>query len=115
MKGTVMAKHLVICPYCKIKFDTNTEPFVKPSATRYAHKTCYEKHQAEMTDEEREEEAFYKYARQLFGEDFNYLVTKKLAERYIKENGYLFLYFVKIYVHLCTPSVCVFFLLISLG
>lgn len=85
-----MAKHLVICPYCKIKFDTNAEPFVKPSATRYAHPACYEKHLAEMTEEERDEEAFYKYAKQLFGEDFNYLVTKKLAERFIKENGYTY-------------------------
>ena len=37
-----MAKHMVKCLYCGKYFDASTEPFIKPSAKRYAHKKCGE-------------------------------------------------------------------------
>ena len=33
---------------------------------------------------------FYEYAKNLFQEDYNYILTKKLAERFIKENNYTY-------------------------
>ena len=41
-----------------------------------------------MTQEERDIEAFYNYTKILFKEDYNYILTKKLAEKYVKENNY---------------------------
>lgn len=35
-----MAKHMVVCKICGKRFDTNEEPFVKVSSTRYAHEAC---------------------------------------------------------------------------
>ena len=34
--------------------------------------------------------AFFDYTKNLFGEDYNYVLTKKLAERYVKENHYTY-------------------------
>jgi hypothetical protein len=41
-----------------------------------------------MSKEERDMEAFFEYVRNLFKEDYNHILTKKLAERYVKENNY---------------------------
>ena len=43
-----------------------------------------------MSQEERDVENFYKYVKQLFREEYNYIVTKKLAEKYVKENKYTY-------------------------
>ena len=40
-----------------------------------------------MTQEEKDIAAFYQYAKELFKEDYNYVLTKKLAENYVKD-GY---------------------------
>lgn len=83
-------KHLVKCKYCGVQFDTNVEPYVMASARRYAHKKCAEKFESEKTQEQKDEEQFYKYVKNLFNEDYNYIATKKMAERYIKENNYTY-------------------------
>lgn len=85
-----MAKSIVKCPYCGLSFDRNDPSieWVKPNPRRYAHKSCYENHQKTMTQEERDIEEFYQYTKKLFGSDYNYMSTKKLAERYVKENKY---------------------------
>ena len=80
--------HKVICYYCKKQFDRDKEPTKQISARRYAHMKCWEEHEANMTQEERDIRAFYEYTQKLFGEDYNYILTKKLAERYVKENHY---------------------------
>lgn len=53
-----MARHLVICPYCKEKFDAQPNgegvTWIKVSARRYAHIQCYQKHQANLTQEEKD-------------------------------------------------------------
>lgn len=41
-----MADNKRVCPYCKITFNIDKEDYIKVK-TRYAHKTCYEKHQQE--------------------------------------------------------------------
>lgn len=82
--------HKCKCKYCGIEFDRDKEPFVSVSARRYAHPSCHQLHLDSITQEEKDEEEFYNYAKHLFQEDYNYLVTKKLAERYVKENGYTY-------------------------
>lgn len=83
-----MAKHIVKCIYCGQQFDREAEPTKQVSARRYAHLKCWEDHVANMSQEEKDIEAFFDYAKKLFGEDYNYVLTKKLAERYVKENNY---------------------------
>ena len=81
----------VKCLYCGEIFNRNDPQItVKQINRRYAHWECWQKHLESMTQEERDIEAFYEYTKQLFGEDYNYLITKKLAERYVKENKYTY-------------------------
>ena len=85
-----MAKHLVKCIYCNNQFDRDAEPTKQVSARRYAHLSCWENYVNNMSQEEKDIAAFYEYTKNLFGEDYNYILTKKLAERYVKENGYTY-------------------------
>lgn len=85
-----MARHYVKCLYCGQQFDRESEPTKQVSNRRYAHLQCWEEHKNNMSQEERDIENFYEYTRQLFGEDYNYILTKKLAERFVKENNYTY-------------------------
>ena len=82
----------VKCFYCGERFNRNdiNIQVKKVSERRYAHLNCWEKHLAEMTTEEKNMIAFYEYVKNLFKEDYNYILTKKLAERYVKENNYTY-------------------------
>lgn len=82
--------HYVTCLYCKKQFNRDKEPTKKVSARRYAHLKCWEDHFANMSQEEKDIQNFYDYTKNLFGEDYNYILTKKLAERYAKENNYTY-------------------------
>ena len=82
--------HQVKCLYCGKYFDRDKEPTKQVSARRYAHMDCWREHVANMSQQERDIEAFYDYTKKLFGEDYNYILTKKLAERYVKENKYTY-------------------------
>ena len=79
-----MAKHMVVCKICGKRFDTNEEPFVKVSSTRYAHEACVtEKEQKDIEKYELEE-----YIKQLFH------ITKitgkidKQIKKYVTEYNY---------------------------
>ena len=85
-----MAKHLVKCLYCGQQFDREAEPTKQVSARRYAHLKCWEEHYLNLSKEEKDIEEFYNYTKELFKEDYNYILTKKLAERYVKENHYTY-------------------------
>ena len=63
-----MAKHMVICKYCNQKFDTNAEPFVIAGPRRYAHKSCAEKINATIPQEEKDYQALEQYIKLLFNE-----------------------------------------------
>ena len=56
----------VKCPYCDKYFHRELEEYVQVNKTRYAHKACYERHTAEMTQEERDKEILEKFIKQLF-------------------------------------------------
>ena len=75
-----MAAHKVKCFYCGQIFDANKEPFAKPQANRYAHKSCYEQAQKNKSQEERDYEALVAYIKHLFGPNPNPRVWKQLKE-----------------------------------
>lgn len=85
-----MAHHYVKCLYCGKQFDRDIEPTKQVSVRRYAHIKCWEEHQTNLSQEEKDIEAFYEYTKNLFKENYNYILTKKLAENYIKENNYTY-------------------------
>ena len=81
----------VKCLYCEQQFNRNDPNIeVKKVGRRYAHLQCWEQHMANMTKEEKDEMAFYVYVQQLFGSEYNYTLTKKLAERYHTESNYTY-------------------------
>ena len=82
--------HYVKCLYCGNQFDRDSEPTKQVSTRRYAHLECWKDHLANMSQEEKDIEAFYDYTRNLFGKSYNYMLTKKLAEKYVKENNYTY-------------------------
>lgn len=84
-----MAAHWVICLYCGEKFNRDETECVKINR-RYAHCKCAEEHEINMTQEERDYQALQTYCKELFGEDYNYVMTKKLIERYKKEYSYTY-------------------------
>lgn len=84
-----MAKHIVTCRFCKKKFDTNTTDYIMPKERFYYHTECYKEEQDSKTKEEKDVEEFYNCMKEIFGE-YNYVVTKKLANKYISENGYTY-------------------------
>ena len=79
-----MAKRMVKCLYCGEMFDANAEPYVKPRANRYAHQHCAEKHEKNITQEEKDEEELYEYIKHLFGKNYNYMKIKKQVESFRK-------------------------------
>ena len=82
--------HKVICFYCKKQFDRDKEPTKQVSTRRYAHLKCWEEHEKNLTKEEKDIRDFYEYTKILFKEDYNYILTKKLAEKYVKENNFTY-------------------------
>ena len=82
----------VKCLYCGEKFNRNSPKIKvkKVNERRYAHFECWEKHLNNMTQEEKDIENFFEYVKNLYKEDYNYLLTKRLAERYVKENKYTY-------------------------
>ena len=46
--------HFVTCKYCGIRFDRDLEPAIEVSSRRYAHKTCAEKVEAKIPQDERD-------------------------------------------------------------
>lgn len=81
-----MAKHLVKCLYCGQTFDTNSEPFVKPRANRYAHKACAEAAENEKTQEQKDKEALEKYILQLFNISCISPKIRKQIDLYTSDN-----------------------------
>lgn len=87
-----MAAAYVKCLYCGERFNRNDSKIrvKKVNERRYAHYECWEKHLNNMTKEEKDIENFFEYVKNLYKEEYNYLLTKKLAERYVKENKYTY-------------------------
>lgn len=61
-----MAKHMVKCPYCSERFDTNAEPFFKVGERRYAHAKCYEQHFEKLSAQEQQQKDLENYIKEVF-------------------------------------------------
>ena len=57
--------HVVICQYCKKKFDRDKEPFEEVRSRRYAHKECYENYQKSLSKEEKDLIALKDYLKKI--------------------------------------------------
>ena len=60
-------KPKVKCLYCGEYFSRELEEFVQVNKVRYAHKLCYDRHNAEMSQEERDYNTLRDYIKKLFG------------------------------------------------
>jgi phage/plasmid-associated DNA primase len=81
--------HKVKCKYCEQIFDRDKEPAIKEK-NRYFHKKCYEIYINSLSQEDKDITAFYDYTKNLFGQEYNYMMTKRLAEQYHKNYGYTY-------------------------
>ena len=85
-----LAKHIVICKYCHEKFDANKEEFIKPASNRYAHKSCYEKYQKELSQEEKDKKELEEYIKKLFKTTTIDQRIYHQIDKYIKEYKYTY-------------------------
>lgn len=76
--------HCVKCLYCGKTFDIETEDFIKPNTTRYAHVDCYEKHQQEI----QKQQNLTDYIIKLFDLKTTGPVINKEIKKYKSEYGY---------------------------
>lgn len=76
-----MAVHNVKCSICGQIFDRDKIEFVMTSSRRYAHKSCFDKRQEGLSEEDKYKEKIYEYARQLYKENYN---KKKIETQLIK-------------------------------
>lgn len=80
-----MAK--VKCPICQESFDRASVAFIQ-IGRRYAHKECYDKKQAELSEEERSRLELEQYIKQLFDKDIDIRIRKQIKD--FKEQGYTY-------------------------
>lgn len=73
--------HRVKCSICGQTFDRDKIEFVATSSRRYAHRSCYEKQQNGLSEEEKFKQQIYDYTLKLFGSNFN----KKRIELQLKK------------------------------
>ena len=78
-----MPKAMVKCKFCGESFDRNNpkNEFVKIK-NRYAHKKCYEAQDAATLQEQEDWGNLIEYTSSLLGEDFNFIKTQKLLDKY---------------------------------
>ena len=80
--------HYVICKYCGVRFDKDIEPFVAINARRYAHKSCAEKVDASISQDEKDYNNLESYIKKLFKIDTVNVKTKKQIRDFREEYGY---------------------------
>ena len=83
-----MATHFVICKYCNQKFNRDIEPFVEVGARRYAHKSCADKVEASIPQDEKDYNNLEIYIKKLFNIKTINAKTKKQIRDFREEYGY---------------------------
>ncbi len=83
-----MATHFVICKYCNQKFNRDIEPFVEVGARRYAHKSCADKVEASIPQDEKDYNNLETYIKKLFNIKTINAKTKKQIRDFREEYGY---------------------------
>lgn len=86
-----MAKHIVKCPKCGERFDTQVIQAVKVSARRYGHATCY----PDLTDfiplgpkADPDLQKLKDYIKKIFGDKARWPLINKQIKKYKEENNY---------------------------
>ena len=84
-----MAKALVKCKFCGEYFDRNDPAieFVKLK-NRYAHKACFDAQDAADLQEQEDWGNLIEYVSALLGDEFNFVKTQKLLEKYKSEYNF---------------------------
>lgn len=79
--------HRVKCSICQSTFDRDKEEFVMTSSRRYAHKSCYDRQQDNLSGEEKAKEEIFKYLKNLYKENFNKVKIETQMNKMMKENS----------------------------
>ena len=82
--------HMVTCVYCKEKFDRDKVPTTQVSQRRYAHQECAEKHEQELSQEEKDLKKLEEYIKKLFNEDFINAKIQKQIKDFKKQYNYTY-------------------------
>ncbi len=79
--------HPVTCYYCRKKFDRDKEEYVEiPNIKRrYAHKTCFENPNANLTPERKDEIQLEEYVKHLFKSEYVPPNVKKQINEYVSQ------------------------------
>ena len=80
--------HFVNCKYCGIRFDRDIEPFVEVTNRRYAHKSCFDKVDATIPQDEKDYNELEKYIKKLFKLNNINAKIKKQIRDFRQEYGY---------------------------
>ena len=80
--------HFVTCKYCGIRFDRDLEPAIEVSSRRYAHKTCVEKVEATIPQDEKDYNNLETYIKKLFKVNTINAKTRKQIKDFREEYGY---------------------------
>ncbi len=80
--------HFVTCKYCGIRFDRDLEPAIEVSSRRYAHKTCAEKVEATIPQDEKDYNNLEIYIKKLFKVNTINAKTRKQIKDFREEYGY---------------------------
>ena len=80
--------HKVKCPICGKIFDRDIVECVQIAARRYAHKTCINQDEKNLTQDVVDKDNFYQCIKQIYGKDYNYQLINHQAEEYIQLYNY---------------------------
>lgn len=87
-----MGIHQVKCLYCGKVFDAQPEGegviWFKPRTNRYAHISCGKKEANKASAEDNDFNELYKYVKKEQGDNFNFVLFKKVTDAWKKEYNY---------------------------
>ena len=82
--------HFVTCKYCGIRFDRDLEPAIEVSSRRYAHKTCAEKVEATVPQDEKDYANLENYIKKIFKLKTLSAKIRKQIKDYREEYNYTY-------------------------
>lgn len=91
---------MVLCPYCKKRFDRDKEPFIKVSERRYAHEECAKqigvdgivtRPQIEVSTDNQDKVNLMNYIDLLWNKQANYMIINRQLKTYLG-NKYRYTY-----------------------
>lgn len=89
MKGMRIIAHYVICPYCQERFDRDKVDYIQ-IGRRYAHTSCHENHQKELSGIEKDKIALENYIKKLLGIEIITPKVKRQIQEYLEKYNYTY-------------------------